>query len=143
MEASVLTGRRVVTGLVILAGIGLLAGYGMAMRARPEPTKVTVDPALDETTTGEARERLFVHVGGAVANPGLYELPQGARINDAIQAAGGTTASADVDAVNLAASVSDGDKVLVPEKGENGSPGAAAPAASPSTARRPSPSTRT
>lgn len=61
---------------------------------------------------------LMVHVSGAVQAPGVYALPRGARVQDAIEAAGGFTEGANVDAVNLAAFLEDGGKVVVPEKGE-------------------------
>jgi competence protein ComEA len=61
---------------------------------------------------------LVVHVAGAVVEPGVYQLMGGARVRDAIVAAGGPTASADWNVLNLAASVADGVKVYVPEVGE-------------------------
>ena len=57
---------------------------------------------------------LVVHVSGAVVNPGLYQLPHGSRILDAIQAAGGLLPEADEEALNLAALLKDGQRVLVP-----------------------------
>jgi competence protein ComEA len=61
---------------------------------------------------------VVVHVAGAVAAPGVYELPAGARVADAIGAAGGPTDGADPNALNLAAPVLDGDRVAVPRIGE-------------------------
>lgn len=60
---------------------------------------------------------VFVHVAGAVREPGLYELSTGARVADAIAAAGGALRKADVDVVNLAQVVTDGMKIAVPRKG--------------------------
>jgi competence protein ComEA len=54
-----------------------------------------------------------------VSRPGLYRLADGARVNDAIRAAGGVTSQADLDALNLASKLKDGDKVLVPRRGES------------------------
>jgi competence protein ComEA len=59
---------------------------------------------------------LYVDVSGAVHRPGLYEMPAGSRVNDALVEAGGPTAKADLTLVNRAATVSDGEQVLVPEK---------------------------
>jgi competence protein ComEA len=68
------------------------------------------------------RSRLVVEVAGAVQRPGVYELPDGARIGDAIEAAGGFGASVDVTAadraLNLAAPVRDGDEIRVPARSE-------------------------
>ena len=57
---------------------------------------------------------LQVHVAGAVVNPGVYSLPLGSRVEDAVAAAGGTTAAADAQALNLAAFLQDGSRVYVP-----------------------------
>lgn len=59
---------------------------------------------------------IYVHVAGEVQLPGLYKLPQGARVADAIKLAGGATSEADLDALNLAMILKDGDKVVVPKK---------------------------
>jgi competence protein ComEA len=72
---------------------------------------------------------LVVDVAGAVRRPGLYRLRDGSRIDDAIASAGGPTAKAQLDAVNLAAPVADGEQVVVPGRGAAGVAAAAAPAA--------------
>ena len=60
---------------------------------------------------------LVVDVAGAVRRPGLYRLPQGSRIADAVARAGGATRHADRALVNLAAPLADGEQVLVPRSG--------------------------
>ncbi|MGH9009639.1 MAG: helix-hairpin-helix domain-containing protein, partial [Acidimicrobiia bacterium] len=67
------------------------------------------------TTTGAL---LAVHVAGAVARPGLYRLPAGSRVADALGRAGGRLAAADVDRLNLAAKLVDGQKILVTRRGD-------------------------
>lgn len=59
-----------------------------------------------------------VHAAGAVASPGVYGVPMGARVSDVVVAAGGPVPEADLDRLNLAAKVADGDRVYVPRKGE-------------------------
>jgi competence protein ComEA len=59
---------------------------------------------------------VVVDVAGAVANPGVYRLPAGSRVNDAVERAGGATAGASIEAINLAARLTDGQQVVVPEK---------------------------
>jgi competence protein ComEA len=59
-----------------------------------------------------------LHVAGAVARPGIVEVPSGSRIHDALAAAGGGTPGADLDRLNLAAVVVDGQKIYVPLEGE-------------------------
>ena len=76
-----------------------------------------------------AAAKLFVvDVAGAVRRPGLYRLRSGSRIDDAIAAAGGATRKAQLDAVNLAAPVADGEQVVVPGRGTGGA-AATSPAA--------------
>lgn len=61
---------------------------------------------------------VYVHVAGAVRHPGLYRLAAGARVVDAVAAAGGFTRTAEQAAVNLARAVSDGEQLHVPRTGE-------------------------
>lgn len=63
------------------------------------------------------RQRVFVHVAGAVRRPGVYSLPRGARGGDAVERAGGPRRSADLNAVNLAAVLDDGQQLVVPARG--------------------------
>jgi len=71
---------------------------------------------------------VVVHVVGAVRRPGLYRLPDGRRIADAIARAGGATRRADQTAVNLAAPIADGQQIVVPARASPAAPGAAAAA---------------
>jgi competence protein ComEA len=61
---------------------------------------------------------LVVHVAGAVREPGVYRLPTGSRVADAVERAGGSTGSAAPDAINLAARLADGQQVVVPAEAE-------------------------
>ena len=74
---------------------------------------------------------VLVHIAGAVVAPGVYELSAGARVRDAVVAAGGPTDAADWNALNLAAEVADGVKVYVPATGEEVPPSLTVPAAAP------------
>lgn len=70
-------------------------------------------------TADEVAAELYVHVTGAVVAPGVYGLPEGARVVDAVAAAGGVVEDADQEALNLAAPLVDGAKVRVPFTGED------------------------
>ena len=70
--------------------------------------------------TGDKTE-MVVHIDGAVAKPGVYRLASGARVTDAVSAAGGGRAETDRSKINLAAKVADGQKAYVPKIGESGS----------------------
>src|SRR6478752_2183225 len=59
----------------------------------------------------------LVHVAGAVRSPGVYRLRDGERVQDAVRRAGGPRAGADLNAINLAAKVADGQQVVVPRRG--------------------------
>jgi competence protein ComEA len=87
---------------------------------------VSTTPELPALPVGEASETsptVVVSVVGLVARPGLVTLPTGARVAEAIEAAGGLLADADPASVNLAAVVSDGEQVAVGTPGSAGSAG--------------------
>lgn len=128
MGLSKLTGGRVAAGLAVLGAVGLVGGYGVALRSRPKPVSLDLS-SPGPSPAPESAKRLYVHVGGAVASPGLYGLRDGARVDDAVRAAGGVLEDADLDSLNLAAKVRDGDKVLVPRRGDGGTAGGGSPGA--------------
>jgi competence protein ComEA len=87
----------------------------------PAPSEPTPSSApAQEINIGESGKAatLTVHVAGAVKKPGLYTLPSGSRVRDALDAAGGAKPDADLDGLNLAEVVSDGQKIYVPYQSE-------------------------
>ena len=76
------------------------------------------EAAADAGASQDAPAPLRVHVGGAVAAPGVYDLAEGARVLDAVEAAGGFAEGAARDALNLARAVSDGEQVVVPSEAD-------------------------
>ena len=86
------------------------------------PQKIELDKELDtELDTKLVRElatELTVHIAGAVKTPGVYQLQVGARINDGVVAAGGATAQADLDSVNLAMLLSEGEQIYIPKRND-------------------------
>ncbi len=74
--------------------------------------------AAGRPSSGGATGTVFVHVVGAVGQPGLYELPRGSRVADAVGAAGGLTGAAGQAGINLARLVEDGEQVVVPTADE-------------------------
>lgn len=116
-RARALVGAVVVVLLVAL-GVTVLVGIVRSGALAPEvvpvnPSAGTTGPAGADVSAGT----LYVHVSGAVARPGLYRLEGGARIVDAVAAAGGFSDDADDSGVNLARPVSDGEQVVVPVEG--------------------------
>jgi len=77
------------------------------------------------SVSGQAGD-LVVDVTGAVRRPGVYRMPAGSRVDDAVTRAGGATSGAEVEAVNLAARLADGQQVVVPEQSAAGGPTAVA-----------------
>jgi competence protein ComEA len=73
---------------------------------------------LDEKLVDELATELTVHIAGAVKTPGVYQFRLGARINDGVVAAGGATAQADLDSVNLAMLLSEGTQIYIPKRNE-------------------------
>jgi competence protein ComEA len=121
MREIALDRRRVlVAGLVLLAVLAL--GGRLLLRSDrpsvPEPIRV----AASAPASGAPASRLFVHVVGAVRRPGLYRLDEGSRVADALARAGGTTRRAQLELVNLAAPLADGQQVVVPRRGSAVSP---------------------
>lgn len=81
--------------------------------AEPAAEASEPDPA------GAASGAVVVHVAGAVARPGVVQLPAGSRVHQAIAAAGGAAAGADLNRLNLALVLTDGQKIQVPRAGED------------------------
>jgi competence protein ComEA len=83
-------------------------------------------PAAARVELDRRSGRAYVHVIGAVRRPGVYRLPPWARLEAAVERAGGATAAADMTGVNLAARLSDGQQVVVPRRQAAGEPPGAA-----------------
>ncbi|GAA4156205.1 hypothetical protein GCM10022286_06210 [Gryllotalpicola daejeonensis] len=113
-----------VLGVAVAVVAGLVSGGGGAQpiaELTPSPGGV-VTPATAVPTAAS----VVIHVLGQVKRPGVYELPDGARVIDAVGAAGGFTAGADQSGLNLAQVLADGQQVLVPTPGQALPPAAAA-----------------
>jgi competence protein ComEA len=112
--------RRQLCGVAVAVAVLLVLlvrHFGGNGSAAPvvAPLRAPAKPRAAATT-----KLLVVDVAGAVRRPGLYRLRSGSRIDDAIAAAGGPTVKAQLDAVNLAAPVADGEQVVVPGRGAVG-----------------------
>jgi competence protein ComEA len=95
----------------------VVAGRVLSRPARPVvPPPVRVSAAASHAPA----PRLFVNVVGAVRRPGLYRLRDGSRVADAVSRAGGPTPKAQIELLNLAARIADGEQVVVPRRGVGG-----------------------
>jgi len=99
---------------LVLAAL-VVAGPRLARTGSATSSDVAAAP-LETVATAPAKRALVVHVVGAVRRPGLFRLPEGARVADAVARAGGATRRADVAGLNLAAPLVDGTQVLVPRR---------------------------
>ena len=113
------TGWRTFLGGCLLVGlaIGTLVWLTRQAPESPDSALPLVEPASVTTTTVPPGP-VVVHVAGAVGAPGVQRLPAGARVIDAVDAAGGLLPDADASRVNLAAELVDGTQVYVPAIGE-------------------------
>ncbi|MET0866081.1 MAG: helix-hairpin-helix domain-containing protein, partial [Nakamurella sp.] len=106
-----------------ITGLGLASASSIASSVAQVQPSGSAQPASSVASGSPPAQApstdLVVSVTGLVANPGLVTLPAGARVADAIAAAGGTAADADLTGINLAARLNDGDSVVI-----GGSPGA-------------------
>jgi competence protein ComEA len=125
--------QRIAVGLlalVALLGAGVVwtratprladppAGSGAAESGAAPAAQTLPRAAPDSSGMAGPSDPVAVHVAGRVRRPGLVRLPAGSRVQDAIRAAGGVTSGADVDAVNLARRLADGEQVRIPAHGE-------------------------
>jgi competence protein ComEA len=106
--------RRALAYVLALLALLTLAGRIALKNDNPAPAATPVNL---RAAPAPAR-KLLVHVVGQVFKPGLYSLPDGSRVNDAISKAGGPKPKAALELVNLAAPVADGQQVVVPSKQE-------------------------
>jgi competence protein ComEA len=127
--------RRHVIAYLALAAV--VAAVGVRYLVLDEPTKAGGDeilvlapvssPSVSAGTAGTgssgAAPEVVVYVCGAVREPGVIRLPQGSRVADAVQLAGGASGKAEIAAVNLAARVIDGQQIVVPERARAGTSG--------------------
>ena len=120
--------RGELVGLVALLAV-TLGGAGLwYVRSLPRPIEVAEAPgggdgSIPATSAGPSPEVvILVDVAGWVRRPGVYEFEEGARVIDAIDAAGGARSGALLESLNLAAPLADGIHILVPRRGETVAP---------------------
>lgn len=116
--------------IYVLAGLAIiiaLIGAVIVFRLLPSGNGFVISSQGEEignsglsSDVSEVEEKLniiYIHVAGAVVSPGICELPQGSRVNDAILACGGFAEDANTETLNLARVLSDGEQLLVPRTG--------------------------
>ncbi len=121
--------------LLVAATVAVIA-LVLAGRVLLRPSRASVAPPIHVARGAAAvpkAAQLYVDVVGAVRQPGLYRVRRGARVADAVARAGGLTRKADLELLNLAALVADGEQVVVPRRDAAGAPvaGAGSPPSGP------------
>lgn len=110
--------QRRATVVAVFAGAAVAGAVAVGVaRSTPAPA-APLPRVVRVTTTVPPPAPVVVHVSGAVVRPGLVEVPAGARVADVVRAAGGVRQPVDLSGVNLAAVVTDGVRVHLPEPGE-------------------------
>jgi competence protein ComEA len=118
LTRSQLVAYAVAALVVLVLGVRYLHGQGGG-----EPAAASADSGRRADTPApvaiapRAASAALVHVAGAVRHPGVYRMRDGERIQDAVKRAGGARSGADLNAINLAAKVADGQQVVVPRRG--------------------------
>ena len=108
--------------VVVVLGVRYMQGQPRGSGAPVASTSAPASGPASGTVRLEPRPAAvaLVHVAGAVRAPGVYRLRDGERVQDAVRRAGGPRAGADLNAINLAAKVADGQQVVVPRRGAGG-----------------------
>ena len=117
--------------LIKILSVALILIAALVLRIHDENkadiTIETADTAAVETDTGEdsnvRTQPIFVDIGGAVKNPGVYQVSEDTRLFQVIEMAGGLSEEADADHVNRASFVEDGQKIIIPVKGSENNGG--------------------
>ena len=102
--------QKIIIGLIGIIIISIIIYY-MTQKIGNDEIVIDNTESIEEE---EIEEKIAIHMTGCVKNPGIIELEEGARIDDAIQLAGGLTEEADLTNVNLAYKVEDGQKIYIP-----------------------------
>jgi competence protein ComEA len=108
--------------VVVVLGVRFMQGQARGSAAPAASASAPASGTANGTVRLEPRKPTvaLVHVAGAVRSPGVYHLRDGERIQDAVRRAGGPRPGADLNAINLAAKVADGQQVVVPRRGAAG-----------------------
>lgn len=118
MVIGVLAAALLVVVLICIGAFGAFSSPGIVVESTEEAESAEVEERAAPAT-------VYVHVAGAVSEPGLYAMDEGSRVQDAIERAGGFSKDAQQESVNLARPVSDGEQIVVASTAEAQAGGAA------------------
>lgn len=117
-------GKPLLIGMAaILVMVAVAVGHVLSGAATSSEFSIeSKSEAGEASSSAPAVQTVFVHISGSVCNPGLYELQEGSRLADAVQASGGFADDADEDSCNLARVVTDGEHIIIPSANDAASP---------------------
>lgn len=114
--------------IIVIIGIIILIGVMYLIYNKNEKQSINVDENIlinkseqnytDNDSIKDINKKIVVHITGAIKNPGIVELEEGSRIEDAIVKAGGLTEDADISNINLAYTLEDGTKIIIPREND-------------------------
>ncbi len=104
----------IIVGIIIIIGILYFIYNGIDKKSTDQIDNNMLSIENNTKENEESKELVIVHITGAVKTPGIVKLPEGARIEDAIDKAGGLTEDADISDINLAYVLEDGIKIKIP-----------------------------
>lgn len=114
--------EAVAVGLFQGLVFGIILGVVVLLLRRPVPANIVIGPMETSAQLVAAStatvQPIMVYVLGAVENPGVYQLPQGSRVQDVVLHAGGLSLNADPAGINLAERIRDGQQIFVPVLGQ-------------------------
>lgn len=115
--------KQIMIGIAIIIAVVSIIGYYFYKNVyhKEEEIIISKEENIVQETTKEIQtpeEQIIVHIAGEIKTPGIIKTIEGARIADIIEKAGGLKEEADLTDINLAYPVEDGQKIIIPKKGE-------------------------
>lgn len=101
--------KAAITGLAIVGFVGYFFGSSTVVKPKFEVSK----GLQTQGSVDNAKPKIFIHIGGSVKHPGIYQLESGARVYEAVMAAGGLGVKANQMSINLARVLTDGEQLIV------------------------------
>jgi competence protein ComEA len=109
---------KIYISIIVFLLVILVGGFTYLRENGNSPQLNIESPKASDELERVEEKSIYIHVSGHVMRPGVYQLPEGSRVFEAIQAAGGATVEGDIQKLNLAQIVHDGQKIIVPGEGE-------------------------
>ena len=113
--------QKIIIGIILAIIATILINYVYSRKTNFEKEEISTyeeNENVELKEEAEEEKEIVIHIAGAVKTEGIIFLKEGARLNEAIEKAGGTLEEADMTQVNLACQLEDGMKVYIPKKGE-------------------------